>query len=100
MPNWSIIGLIGISPIQKDVIEKITKELMTRGLIQHSSNPFASPIVLVGKKDGTWRMCVDYRTLNQVTIKEKFPILLMEELLNELGCVPNISKIDLRVGYP
>lgn len=59
-------------------------ELMSQGLIQHSNSLFASPVVLVVKKDGTWRMCVDYRALNQVTIKDKFPVPLTKELLDEL----------------
>lgn len=67
--------------------------------MQPSSNPYASLVVLVRKKDRSWRLCVDYRGLNKVTIKDKFPIPIIEELLDELGGSQFYSKIELMPGY-
>ena len=87
------------STVQKDVIELMTKELLDVGLVQPSNNPYSSPIVLVKKKDGSWRMCINYRELNKSTIKDKYPIPIIEELVDELHGSGWFSKIDLRSGY-
>ncbi|GKC00536.1 retrotransposon-related protein [Tanacetum coccineum] len=87
------------SLLQKDVIEKMTKELLEQGVIKHSNSTFASPMVLVKKKDGGWRMCIDYRSLNKSTVPDRFPIPLLEELLEELYGTKKNSKIDLKSGY-
>jgi hypothetical protein len=85
--------------VYKDEIEKTIKELLKMGHIRPSSNPFASSVVLVKKKDGTLWMCIDYKALNKKTIKNRYPIPRIDELMDELRGAKFFSKIDLRSGY-
>ena len=83
----------------KDEIEKTIHELLDMGFIRPNSSPFASFAVLAKKKDGTLWICIDYRALNKKTIKNRYLIPRIDELLDELHGAIYFSKIDLRSGY-
>jgi hypothetical protein len=80
-------------------LKKQIVELQAKGFIRPSSSPWRAPVLFVEKKDGTQQMCVDYRSLNEVTIKNKYPLLRIEDLFDQMKGASVLSKIDLRSGY-
>jgi len=75
------------------------QDLLEKGLIKPSVSPWGAPIFFFKKKDGTLRLCIDYRMLNKVTIKNRYPLPRTDDLFNQLKDAPIVSKIDLRLGY-
>jgi hypothetical protein len=80
-------------------LKKQLTELQESGYIRLSSSPWGAPVLFVQKKDGSQRMCVDYRSLNDVTIKNKYPLPHIEDLFDQMRGARVFSKIDLRSGY-
>ena len=88
-----------LAPTEMQELKKQLQELLDKGFIQPSSSPWGAPILYVKKKDGTMRMCIDYRDLNKATIKNKYPLPRIDDLFDQLQGASYFSKIDLRSGY-
>jgi hypothetical protein len=107
--EFSIELIPGTAPISKrpcrmDVkdlaeLKKQIEELLSKGFIRPSSSPWGAPTLCVDKKDGSRRLCIDYRSLNEVTIKNKYPLPRIEDLFDHMRGAKAFSKIDLRSGY-
>lgn len=87
-------------PISKrEEVEELIKDMSERGVIERSNSPWAAPIVLVKKKDGSSRFCVDYRGLNEVTKKDSYPLPRIDDLFSTLAGSKWFSTMDLQSGY-
>ncbi|KAL4340738.1 hypothetical protein GQ457_08G035780 [Hibiscus cannabinus] len=87
------------APIELKELKKQLEELQNKGFIRPSTSPWCAPVLFVKKKDGSMRLCTDYRQLNRVTIKNKYPLPRIEDLFDQLRDASVFSKIDLRSGY-
>ena len=88
-----------MAPAELKELKTQLQELVDNGFIQPSTSPWGAPVLFVKKKDGTLRMCIDYRELNKVTIKNKYPLPRIDDLFDQLQGAAIFSKIDLRSGY-
>ena len=84
---------------QRPIIEEQIKTMLEKNIIQPSTSPWSSKVVLVAKKDGSWRFCIDFRKLNKITKKEMYPLPQIDETLDALGQAQYFSTLDLAAGY-
>ena len=97
LPKFS--GMYKMSPKELEELKKQLTELLEYGFIKPSESPWGAPVLFVQKKDGSFRLCIDYRALNKVTKKNRYPLPHIEELFNNTQGAKYFSKIDLRSGY-
>ena len=83
-----------LSTLDNEEIKKQVQELLDQGMIRPSTSPCGSPIILVQKKDGSWRMCVEFRALNKITIKNRYLLPCIDYLLYQLKDVVYFTKLD------
>ncbi|KAJ9536443.1 hypothetical protein OSB04_un000378 [Centaurea solstitialis] len=88
-----------LAPSEMQELSNQLQELLDKGFIRPSSSPWGAPVLFVKKKDGSFRMCIDYRELNKITIKNRYPLPRIDDLFDQLQGATYFSKIDLRSGY-
>jgi hypothetical protein len=93
------VGMYRMSVVEMKEIKKQVQGMLDQGVIRPSSSPSRSSIVMVPKKDGTWRMCVDYRALNKITVKNRYPLPRIDDLLDQLKNVVYFTTLDFHSGY-
>jgi hypothetical protein len=88
-----------MSTLEQKELQMHLEELLKKGYIHPSVSPWGSPVVFVKKKDGTLRLCIDYRQLNKVNVKNKYPLARINDLFDQLKNEKIFSKVDLGSGY-
>ena len=88
-----------MAPVELLELKKQLQDLLDKGFIRPSVSPWGAPVLFVKKKDGTMRLCMDYRQLNRVTVRNKYALPRVDDLFDQLRGASVFSKIDLRSGY-
>ena len=101
VPGTGLISKVPycMPPKEMEELKVQLEEVLEKGYIRPSVSPWEAPVLFVRKKDGTMRLCIDYRELNKVTIKNKYPLPRIDDLFDQLQGVGVFFKIDLRSGY-
>ena len=89
-----------LGPAEQDEMEEQVKNLLAQGFIRPSASPYGAPILFVPKKDGRWRMCIDYCALNKQTVKDQFPLARIDSLLGEIGLGNGFYEAGLGIWLP
>ncbi|GFV00440.1 retrovirus-related Pol polyprotein from transposon 17.6 [Trichonephila clavipes] len=88
-----------MNPSKKEILKQEIDRLLSEGIIEECESPYASPVVLIPKPNGTFRLCIDYRKLNEITVADTYPLPRMDDLLHQAKLTPFMSALDLRAGY-
>jgi putative transposase len=96
IPNGS---LYSYSPAERNEIEKQVRAMLEQGLVEPSTSTYGAPFLLVKKHDGAWRFCVDYRALNQITIKNGHALPRIDDLLYQIQCAKYFTSMDIFQGF-
>ncbi|GFX06409.1 hypothetical protein TNCV_2939371 [Trichonephila clavipes] len=88
-----------MNPSKKEILKREIDRLLAEGIIEECESPYASPVVLIPKPNGTFRLCIDYRKFNEITVADTYPLPRMDDLLHQAKLTPFMSTLDLRAGY-
>ena len=88
-----------MAPAELKELKVQMEEMVNKGFVRPSTSPWGAPVLFVKKKDGSMRLCIDYRELNKVTIRNQYPLPRIDDLFDQLQGAKVFSKIDLRSGY-